>query len=74
MHDRKRRLADVRTALPDPVLEALRRRTEGALTAEGMERTRLGYDVLVKLKRNELLEGEYLSESRREDGPAPDTV
>jgi hypothetical protein len=74
MHDRKRRLAEVRTALPDPVLEALRQRAEEALAVEGVERTRLGYDVLVKLKRDELLEREYLSEPGRDDGGAPDTV
>jgi hypothetical protein len=72
MHDRKRRLADVRTALPDPVLEALRRRAEEALAVEGVERTRLGYDMLVKLKVDELLEREYLSEPMRDDRSAPD--
>jgi hypothetical protein len=74
MHDRKRRLADVRTALSDTVIEALRQRAEEALAVEGVERMRLGYDVLVKLKLDELLEREYLSEPGREDGRAPDPV
>jgi hypothetical protein len=62
MQDRKRRLTEVRTSLPDAVLETLRRRAEEVLTAEGVERMRLGYDMLVKLKLDELLERGYLSE------------
>ena len=74
MQDRKRRLADVRTALPDTVLETLRCRAEEALAVEGVERTRLGYDMLVKLKLDELLEGDYLLEPGREAILAPDPV
>jgi hypothetical protein len=74
MQDRKRRLTELRTSLPDAVLETLRRRAEEALTAEGVERTRLGYNVLVKMKMDDLLEGEHLSEPLQEDRPAPDRV
>jgi hypothetical protein len=38
----------------------LRHRAEEALAADGVPRTRLGYEVLVKLKVDELLEREYL--------------
>jgi hypothetical protein len=44
--------------LPDQVLEALTRRAEAALATEGVARTRLGYDMLVKLKVDDLLEQE----------------
>ena len=37
-------------------LEDLTHRAEEALAADGVERTRLGYDVLVKLKMDDLLE------------------
>jgi hypothetical protein len=72
--DRRQRLAEMRTILPEEVRIDLTRRAEAALTAEGMERTRLGYDMLVKLKLDELLEGEYLPEPMRDPRPAPDTV
>jgi hypothetical protein len=64
----------MRTTLPEEVRMVLKRRAEEALTAEGVKRTRLGYDMLVKLKLDELLEGEYLAEPMRDDHPAPDTV
>jgi hypothetical protein len=72
--DRRRRIVEVRTSLSDTALETLRCRAEAALTAEGVQRTRLGYDVLVKLKMDDLLEREYLSAPMREDRRAPDTV
>jgi hypothetical protein len=59
--------------LPERVLIDLTRRAEEALTAEGMERTRLGYDMLVKLKLDELLEGASLAEPRQDPRHAPDT-
>ena len=74
MQEQKRRLTDIRTSLPDTVLEALRCRAEAALMAEGVERTRLGYDMLVKLKLDELLEGDHLSDPMRDHRHAPDTV
>jgi hypothetical protein len=72
--EHKQRLADLRASLPEDTIEALRRHAEEALTAEGMERTRLGYDVLVKIKVDELLEREYLLESMRDDRHALDRV
>ena len=56
--ERRRRLVDRRAALSDDRLAALRRRAEEALVADGVERTHVGYDVLVKLKVDELLERE----------------
>jgi hypothetical protein len=56
---RRRRLADRRAALSDGALAALKRSAEEALAADGVARTRLGYDVLVKLKVEELLEEEF---------------
>jgi hypothetical protein len=56
--DRRRRLAELRASLPAETLAALQRRAEEALAADGVDRTSLGYDVLVKLKRDELLERE----------------
>ena len=58
--ERRRRLADRRGSLSDEALAALKRRAEEALAADGVDRTRLGYDVLVKLKVDEFLEREYM--------------
>lgn len=49
-----------RAALPKDTLATLERRADEALATEGMARTRLGYEVLVKLKVDEFLEREYL--------------
>jgi replication initiator protein A len=57
--DRRRRLADTRATLPEDTLATLKRRAEEILATEGVVRTRLGYEVLVKLKVDELLEQEY---------------
>jgi hypothetical protein len=72
--DRRQRLAEMRATLPEGVRIDLTRRAEAALMAEGVERTRLGYDMLVKLKLDELLEGDYLLEPGREVILAPDPV
>jgi hypothetical protein len=58
--DRRRRLADRRATLSNEGLATLRHRAEEALAIEGVERVRLGYEVLVKLKIDELLERDYL--------------
>jgi hypothetical protein len=47
---------------------ALRCHAEEALAEDGVERARLGYDVLVKIKRDELLEREYLPTDVSDDG------
>jgi hypothetical protein len=65
--ERRRRLADRRASLPHDVLETLRHRAEEALAADGVARTRLGYEVSVKLKMDELLEREYLPTAGGDD-------
>jgi plasmid replication initiation protein len=72
--ERRRRLAEIRATLPEDVLVALKCRAEEALATDGMERTRLGYGVLVKIKTDELLEREYLSAPRQDNRYTPDTV
>jgi len=69
--ERRRRLADRRAALSDDVLAALRRRAEETLAADGVDRTRLGYDVLVKLKVDDLLEQEGVPMPMNADGAHP---
>jgi plasmid replication initiation protein len=66
--DRRRRLAELRAALPADTLDALRRRAEEALAEDGVERARLGYDVLVKIKLDELLEREFMPTVKSDDG------
>jgi hypothetical protein len=56
--ERRRRLADRRAALSDEALATLRHRAEEALAADGVQRTCLGYEVLVKLTVDDLLEQE----------------
>jgi hypothetical protein len=72
--DRRRRLADRRASLSDEALETLKRRAEEALAADGVERTRLGYDVLVKLKLDDLLEREYVPADVSASHGDPDTA
>jgi hypothetical protein len=72
--ERRRRLADRRAALSDEALATLKCRAEEALAADGVARTRLGYDVLVKLKMDELLEREYLPTDVRVSQGDPDTA
>ncbi len=54
--ERRRRLAELRAALSDEALATLRHRAQEALAKDGVDRTHLGYDVLVKLKMDDLLE------------------
>jgi hypothetical protein len=72
--ERRRQLADKRAALSDELLATLRHRAEEALAADGVERTRLGYEVLVKLKLDELLEREDLSADVSVSQGDPDTT
>jgi hypothetical protein len=58
--ERRRRLAERRALLHEERLETLKRCTEEALAHEGVEHTHLGYDMLVKLKRDALLERESM--------------
>jgi hypothetical protein len=66
--DRRRRLVEIRAALPADTLEALRRRAEEALANDGTDSTRLGYDVLVKMKMDELIEREVVPTDTSDDG------
>ena len=66
--DRRRRLVEIRASLPADTLEALRRRAEEALATDGTDRPRLGYDVLVKIKLDELLEREFMPTDVSDDG------
>lgn len=60
----------IRALLSDKALAAPRNRAEEALATEGVERTRLGYDVLVKLKVDELLEQESIQMAVEDDQPS----
>ena len=55
----------------DEALAALRYRAEEALAADGVARTRLGYEVLVKLKVDDLLEQEGVPMHMSADGTHP---
>jgi hypothetical protein len=69
--ERRQYLAEIRAKLPEGVFTTLRRRAEEALATEGVAHTRLGYEVLVKLKIDEFLEQEYRPTDRhRDDGYA----
>lgn len=69
--DRRRRLPDIWASLSEEALAALTRRAEEALAADGVARTRLGYDVLVKLKVDDLLEQAYIPMPVSADGAHP---
>jgi Replication initiator protein A len=69
--ERRRRLAEFRAALPEEALADLRHRAEEALAAEGVARARLGYEVLVKLKIDDLLEQAYVRIPASADGAQP---
>ena len=69
--DRRRRLAEIRAALPADTLETLRCRAEEALANDGVARTCLGYEVLVKIKVDDLLEQEGVPMPVGADGTHP---
>jgi hypothetical protein len=71
--ERRQRLADRRAALSDKALAALRQHAEDTLAADGVDRTRLGYEVLVKLKVDDLLEQEGVPMPASADGAHPQT-
>jgi hypothetical protein len=58
--ERRRHVAEIRASMPEDQLATLRRHAEEALAAEGVARTRLGYEMLARLKVDELLEQAYL--------------
>jgi hypothetical protein len=51
----------------------LKRRAEEALAIEGVDHTRLGYDVLVKIKMDDLLEQACVPMPMSADGAYPPT-
>jgi hypothetical protein len=56
---------------PEDVLVALKRCAQEALASEGVAHTRLGYDILVKLKLDELLERECFTNPTYGGGNTP---
>jgi hypothetical protein len=68
---RRRRLADMRDSLSNEALTALKHRAEEALATDGLARTRLGYEVLVKLTIDDLLELEGVQIPASADGAHP---
>ena len=72
--ERRRRLADRRAALSDEARATLKHRAEEALTNDGIDRTHLGYDVLAKLKMDDLLEQEDLAADMSASERHPDTT
>jgi hypothetical protein len=72
--ERRQHVAEIRAMLPEDVLTTLRHRAEEVLAMEGVARTRLGYEVLVKLKLDELLEREDLSADVSVSQGDPDTT
>ena len=69
--ERQQHVAEIRAALSEEAFATLRHRAEEALAADGVERTRLGYNVLVKLKIDDLLEQEGISMPVSADGAHP---
>jgi hypothetical protein len=57
----------MRAPLPADTLATLRRRAEEALANDGTDSMRLGYDVLVKMKMDKLLEREFVPTDVSED-------
>jgi hypothetical protein len=72
--ERRRRLAEIRAALPADMLASLKRRAEAALAHDGVARMRLGYEMLVKLKMDDLLERDYLPADGSVPQGDPDTA
>jgi hypothetical protein len=64
----------MRAVRSDEALAALRHRAEEMLVQDGVDRTRLRYEVLVKFKIDELLEREYLPADGRVSQGDPDTA
>ena len=66
--ERRQHVAEIRVTLPEEALATLRHRAQEVLATKGVGRTRLGYEVLVKLKVDELLEREYLPGDASHEG------
>jgi hypothetical protein len=72
--ERKHYVAGIRATLPEDILVTLRHRAQEALATEGVARTHLGYEVLVKLKVDELLEQEYRPTNMHHDDDRAETA
>jgi hypothetical protein len=72
--ERRQHLAEIRATLPEDVLITLRRRAEEVLATQGVARTHMGYEVLVKLKVDEFLEQEYRPIGMNRDNDHEETI
>jgi hypothetical protein len=72
--ERRQHLAEIRATLPKDVLITLRRRAEEVLATQGVARTHVGYEVLVKLKVDEFLEQEYRPTGMNRDNDHEETA
>ncbi len=57
----------MRASLPEDTLETLRRRPEAALTTDRTARTRVGYDVQVRIMMDELIAQEFMPMDGRDN-------
>jgi hypothetical protein len=60
MQEKRRRLAEIRASLSEDTLAALHAQASGELAKEGSDRTRVGYELLLKLKMEELIEQRFM--------------
>jgi hypothetical protein len=60
MQEKRRRLAEIRASLSEDTLAALHAQASGELAKEGSDRMRVGYDLLLKLKMEELIEQRFM--------------
>jgi hypothetical protein len=63
-----------RVVRPEDTLATLRRRAEEALAADGVDRTRLGYNVLVKIKIDELILNDLHKDGVPQSEPVSETM
>ncbi len=62
--ERAQRLEEIRASLSEEALQAFKRHAEDELAKEGVDRERVGYNILLRLKMDELIDQEYM---RREE-------
>jgi hypothetical protein len=60
MQEKRRVLAEIRTSLSEDTLAALQVQAQEELAKEGSDRTRVGYELLLKLKIEELIEQRFM--------------
>lgn len=64
MQEKRRRLVALRTSLSEDTLEALEAQAREELAKEGRDRTPVGYELLLKLKVEELMEQRFMEGER----------